>query len=107
MDSLTQQQRAILELEQHFWLTAGEKEDAIRGLGISPVRYYQLLNQIVDSEAALARAAVTVNRLHRIRSANRHCAHGDTDSEQATAASPQLSGLKQYAGIGISAKIRP
>ncbi|TDO18187.1 uncharacterized protein DUF3263 [Mycobacterium sp. BK086] len=68
MDPLTPQQQAILDVEQSFWLTAGEKEDAIRALGLSPVRYYQLLNRLVATESALAYAAVTVNRLSRIRS---------------------------------------
>jgi hypothetical protein len=50
---------------------AGAKEAAIRDdLGMTPVRYYQRLNQIVDTEAALAHDPVNVNRLRRIRSAN-------------------------------------
>lgn len=67
MDPLTDQQRSILDLEQRFWLTAGEKEEAIRALNLSPVRYYQLLNQTAATEAALTYAAVTVKRLLRLR----------------------------------------
>jgi multiple sugar transport system substrate-binding protein len=39
--------------------------------GISPTRYYQLLNALLDDEGALARDPVTVNRLRRIRDARR------------------------------------
>lgn len=67
MDSLTDSDRAILDLEHAWWPTAGAKEEAIRGIGISPVRYYQRLNQLIEHESALTYDAVTVHRLHRIR----------------------------------------
>lgn len=66
MDPLTEQQRAILDLERQFYRTSGAKDDAIRALELSPVRYYQLLNKILDTEAALAYDPLTVNRLRRI-----------------------------------------
>lgn len=65
MDSLTDQQRAMLDLERQWFATAGGKEDAIRELGFSPVRYYQKLNQLIGTESAVAYDSVTVNRLHR------------------------------------------
>ena len=68
MDSLTDQERAILDLEQQWWSTAGGKEAAITELGLSPVRYYQLLNRLLATERALAYAATTVNRLRRVSS---------------------------------------
>ena len=50
----------------------GAKERAIREeLGMSPVRYYQLLNALLDDERALAYDPVTVNRLRRVREARR------------------------------------
>lgn len=67
MDTLNEQQLAILELERQFFRTAGAKEEAIRGLGLSPVRYYQLLNRLLATTAALAHDPVTVKRLRRIR----------------------------------------
>lgn len=71
MDSLTDHDMAILALEAQWWKTAGGKEDAIRDqLGLTPVRYYQRLNQLVDTQGALAHDAVTVNRLRRIRTRN-------------------------------------
>lgn len=66
MDPLTDRQRAILDLENQFWPTSGQKEDTIRGLGMSPVRYYQLLASLLGTQAALAYDPVTVNRLRRI-----------------------------------------
>lgn len=71
MDSLTDQQLAMLDLERRFWPTAGAKDDAIRALGYEPIRWYQQLNQLVATEAALACDPVTVNRLLRVRSTRR------------------------------------
>lgn len=72
MDTLTDRERAILDLEQQWWATAGGKEAAITAMGMSPTRYYQLLNRLVATEKALAYAAVTVKRLHRVRSGKQH-----------------------------------
>ncbi|MCB1288644.1 MAG: DUF3263 domain-containing protein [Mycobacterium sp.] len=69
VDSLTEQQHAILAVERQFWRTAGAKEDAIRAIGLTVTRYYQLANQLLDNPAALAAEPVTVKRLQRIRSA--------------------------------------
>lgn len=67
-DMLTDQQQQILDFEAQWWATAGGKEDAIRDqLAMTPVRYYQQLNQLLDTEAALAHDPVLVNRLRRIR----------------------------------------
>lgn len=72
MDSLTDQDRAVLDLEREWWSTPSGKETAIvERVGLSPVRYYQLLNRLVDSTAALAHDPVTVNRLLRIRAERR------------------------------------
>jgi len=71
MDPLTERDTAILDLESQWWATAGGKERVIREqLGMTPVRYYQRLRQLLATEAALSYAAVTVNRLRRIQSAN-------------------------------------
>lgn len=66
MDTLTDRERAILDLERQWWSTAAGKEDAIRAMGLTPTRYYQLLNRLVATERALSYAAVTVKRLRRI-----------------------------------------
>lgn len=66
MDSLTDLQRTMLDLEREWFATVGGKEDAIRGLGLSPTRYYQLLVNLITSRAALEYDSVTVNRLRRV-----------------------------------------
>lgn len=65
-DTLTDEQRAILALERQFWRTSGAKEDAIRAMGLSPVRYYQLLVGLLDDPAALAAEPQLIYRLRRI-----------------------------------------
>lgn len=66
MDSLTGQQRAMLDFERQWWSTTGGKEAAIAArFGLTPVRYYRLLSQTLALPAALAYDPVTVNRLRR------------------------------------------
>ncbi|ALO94547.1 hypothetical protein SHL15_3429 [Streptomyces hygroscopicus subsp. limoneus] len=65
-------EKAILALERRAFPGPGAKERAIREeLDLSPVRYYQLLNALLDDERALAHDPVTVNRLRRIRETRR------------------------------------
>lgn len=71
MDTLTEQQCAILAVEAQFWRTSGAKEDAIRAMGLSVTRFYQLLNRLLDDPAALAADPQTVYRLDRIRRGRR------------------------------------
>ncbi|MEU3374524.1 DUF3263 domain-containing protein [Streptomyces sp. NPDC006660] len=64
--------RATLRMESRSWPAPGAKERAIREeLGMSPTRYYQLLNTLLDDPRALAHDPVTVNRLRRLRAAHR------------------------------------
>lgn len=59
---------AVLALERRTWPGPGAKERAVREeLGLSPTRYYQRLNALLDDPAALAHDPVTVNRLRRRR----------------------------------------
>lgn len=78
VDSLTDLERAILDLEQQHWATAAGKEDAIRAMGLTPTRYYQLLGRLLATEQALAYAAVTVNRLQRISTQRQHARASST-----------------------------
>ncbi|MDX3640330.1 DUF3263 domain-containing protein [Streptomyces sp. NPDC014892] len=72
MDALEPREQAILAVERQGWEGPGAKERAIRErLGIAPVRYYQLLNALLDDPRALAHDPVTVNRLRRVREARR------------------------------------
>lgn len=64
--------RDIIALERRGFLGPGAKERAIREeLGLAPVRYYQLLNALLDDPRALTHDPVTVNRLRRIRESRR------------------------------------
>ncbi|MGV8908011.1 MAG: DUF3263 domain-containing protein [Propionicimonas sp.] len=66
---LSEQQVALLEFEKQWWALPGSKESEIREhFDISPTRYYQLLNALIDSEAALAHDPLLVKRLRRLRS---------------------------------------
>ncbi|MGW3494669.1 DUF3263 domain-containing protein [Streptomyces sp. NPDC001020] len=72
MDDLTPRETAILAMEGRSFSGPGAKERAIREqLDLAPVRYYQLLNALLDDPRALAHAPVTVNRLRRIRESRR------------------------------------
>ena len=68
MDTVNQQ---ILALEKRFFRTAGAKDEAIKALGLTPMRYYQLLNRLLDDPAALAADPLLVKRLTRVRTNRR------------------------------------
>ncbi|MGW3949635.1 DUF3263 domain-containing protein [Streptomyces sp. NPDC004752] len=69
---LGRREQAILALERRSFAGPGAKERAIREeLGLVPVRYYQLLNALLDDERALSHDPVTVNRLRRVRETRR------------------------------------
>ena len=69
---LTDRDRAVLAVERRSWPGPGAKERAIREqLAISPTRYYQVLNTLLDDPRALAHDPVTVNRLRRVRETRR------------------------------------
>jgi hypothetical protein len=71
--ALSERDRAVLALERRGWPPGGgTKERVIRErLDMSPTRYYQLLNALLDDPAALAHDPVTVNRLRRLRDERR------------------------------------
>ena len=58
----------MLAFERQWWRHAGSKEQAIREqFGLSATRYYQALNQLLDSSAALEFDPIVVGRLRRLR----------------------------------------
>ncbi len=72
MDELNPREKAILAMERRGFAGPGAKERAIREqLGLAPVRYYQLLNALLDDQRALEHDPVTVNRLCRVRAGRR------------------------------------
>jgi hypothetical protein len=65
---LTQREREILAFERQWWKYAGAKEQAIRELfDLSPTRYYQLVNRLIEKSAALEAEPMLVKRLRRLR----------------------------------------
>ena len=58
----------MLEFERSWWRHAGVKESSIKELfNLTPPAYYQLLNNLIDREAAVMAEPILVNRLRRLR----------------------------------------
>ena len=65
---LARRDREILAFERQWWKYAGAKEQAIRELfDMSATRYYQVLNNLIDTPEALAADPMLVKRLRRLR----------------------------------------
>ena len=65
---LSRRDREILAFERQWWKYAGAKEQAIRELfDMSGTRYYQVLNNLIDTREALAADPMLVKRLRRLR----------------------------------------
>jgi hypothetical protein len=70
VSSLTELEMRILAFERSFWRSPGAKEREItETIGISPTRYYQLLNELIDRPEAAAFDPELVARLRRRRTA--------------------------------------
>jgi hypothetical protein len=68
-NGLTDRERVILAFERQWWKYAGAKDQAIREIfGISPTRYYQLVNDLIEKNEALMADPLLVKRLRRLRS---------------------------------------
>jgi hypothetical protein len=62
----------LLDFEQKWGAHTGNKEEAIRrDLGVTPARYYQLLDRVIETPEALASHPLLTHRLLRIRDARR------------------------------------
>ena len=67
-DTLSDRDRNVLAFERQWWKYAGAKEQAIKDLfDMSSTRYYQVLNALIDSPAALEADPMLVKRLRRLR----------------------------------------
>ena len=65
---LSRREHEMLTFERQWWRRPGAKETAIRDrFGVTPTRYYQVLNALVDRPDALAADPVLVRRLRRVR----------------------------------------
>ena len=68
LGELDERDREVLAFERQWWKYAGAKEQAIRELfDMSATRYYQVLNALIDTPAALAADPMLVKRLRRLR----------------------------------------
>ena len=68
MNPLSDLDAAILDFEENAPRSIGRKEEAIRAqLDISPVRYHQRLNLLLDAPAAAQSHPLLVARLRRVR----------------------------------------
>ncbi|MFC6715210.1 DUF3263 domain-containing protein [Branchiibius cervicis] len=66
---LSERDRQILAFERDWWRQPGAKEQTIREtFGLSSTRYYQILNDLIDQQAALEADPLLVKRLQRLRS---------------------------------------
>lgn len=66
--ALSERDQRMLELERQWWKYSGAKEQAIREMfDLSATHYYQILNALIDTEAALAHDPMLVKRLRRLR----------------------------------------
>ena len=58
----------MLEFERSWWRHAGVKESSTKELfNLTPPAYYQLLNNLIDREAAVMAEPILVKRLRRLR----------------------------------------
>ena len=73
---LTERDRAILDFERSWWTESGPKEAAIRErFELSATRYYEILNELLESDEAYAYDPLVVRRLRRQRDRRRRARH--------------------------------
>ena len=90
---LSERDEAILGFEHEWWRHGGAKEEAIRRVfGVSAARYYQLLNALIDSPAAIVHDPMLVRRLQRVRDTR--------TSERSTHTGSRAQSGRQAAGRG-------
>ena len=65
---LSDRDRDILAFERQWWKFAGSKEQMVRErFAMGSTRYYQVLNALIDTQAALEHDPMLVKRLRRLR----------------------------------------
>ena len=82
---LTERDRAILDFERSWWAESGPKEQLIRDrFELSAARYYQILNELLETDAAYDYNPLVIRRLRRLRDRRRRARHeGYQASDQA------------------------
>ncbi len=70
--ALTDRDRAILDYERSWWSHPGPKEAAIRErFELSPTRYYEILNELLEDPDAMDHDPLLLRRLRRLRDRRR------------------------------------
>lgn len=65
---MTDEDRRLLDMAGRRWNHSGAMAEAINAeFGLSVTRFWQRVNNLCDTEEALAYAPLTVNRLRRLR----------------------------------------
>ncbi len=68
MPTLSERDMRVLDFERRTWRTQGAKEqDISAALGMSATRYYQVLNELIDTPEALQFDPSLVKRLRAQR----------------------------------------
>jgi hypothetical protein len=68
--ALTDRERTILNIAKGEFYVRGARENAIYAAGLTLTGYAQVLNRLIDTQAAEAAEPVLVHRLRRIRATN-------------------------------------
>ena len=80
---LTQRDRAILDFEGTWWAESGPKEQLIRErFELSGTRYYQILNELLETQEAYDYSPLVVRRLRRLRDRRRRAPHEGYQASQ-------------------------
>lgn len=65
---LSDRDQKVLTFERQWWKYPGAKESAIKEMfDLTPTRYYQILNDILDRPEALVFDPMLIKRLRRLR----------------------------------------
>lgn len=73
---LTDRDRDILDFESSWWAESGPKEQLIRDrFELSATRYYQILNELLETTEAYEYNPLVVRRLRRLRDRRRRARH--------------------------------
>ena len=73
---LTDRDRAILDFERSWWHESGPKETLIQErFELSASRYYEILNELLESTEAYEYDPLGVRRLRRLRDRRRRARH--------------------------------
>lgn len=69
---LSDRDREILDFERSWWTLSGPKEAAVRQrFELSPTRYYEIVNELLESAEAAEYDPLLVRRLRRLRDRRR------------------------------------